>query len=415
MSSKAPSKHERERIVERTVESYAACKTHAPTFVLNGRMNWPCFLEDFKEAISSLTPTAGSGLPYVIWQNRKEHHHWINDPDYLPVIARFVWDRLLKMSQIDCLELSPVELVKRGLVDPIRVFVKGEPHKASKLAEGRYRLIMSVSLVDQLVARVLFSNQNRREISLFDAIPSKPGMGLSSDGQVRQFTETLRQLSGAKSADELVSNWPLFVLPTDCSGFDWSVQDWMLTDEMEVRRRLTFESIPLLDQLRRAWCHSISNSVFMLSDGTLLAQTLPGIQKSGSYLTSSSNSRIRVMCAYHAGSSWAIAMGDDALEDPSEYSGTKIQKYKELGFKVEVGTSFEFCSMNFVAPSVAVPVNVGKMVYKLLNSYNPHCGSVEKPVEYQIAANAVLHELRHLSAQDLDFLSMCLLSGGGTK
>jgi len=97
------------------------------------------------------------------------------------------------------------------------------------------------------------------------------------------------------------------------------------------------------------------------------------------------------MAAYHCGASWAIAMGDDALEAPD----TNLDKYKELGFKVEVSGELEFCSHIFKSPDLAIPVNANKMLYRLINGYNPECGNTEVIMNYLNAAVSVLHELRH--------------------
>nr|UYL94465.1 MAG: RNA-dependent RNA polymerase [Panicum distortion mosaic virus] len=352
-------------------------------------LSWSAFLEDFSEAVKSLQLDAGVGLPMVAagWPT---HRGWVEDPARRAVLARLVYDRLLKMSEASSAARAPEELVKEGLCDPIRLFVKQEPHKQSKLDEGRYRLIMSISLVDQLVARVLFQAQNKSEIALWRAVPSKPGFGLSTEDQVHDFMEVLARTVG-RSAEEVCCHWRDLLVPTDCSGFDWSVSDWMLADDMEVRNALTVSCNELTRHMRAVWLQCISNSVVCLSDGTMLAQEMPGVQKSGSYNTSSTNSRIRVMAAYHAGASWAIAMGDDALEAPD----TDLSKYKDLGFKVEVSGELEFCSHVFRAPDLAIPVNANKMLYRLIHGYNPECGNHEVLNNYLNAAVSVLHELRH--------------------
>lgn len=358
---------------------------------------WKNFLEDFKQAVFSLELDAGVGVPYIAYGPRS-HRGWVEDPSMLPILARLVFDRLQKMSKARFEDMNAVELVQAGLCDPIRLFVKGEPHKQSKLDEGRYRLIMSVSLVDQLVARVLFQNQNKREIACWRAVPSKPGFGLSTDDQVAEFTAALAKDFGV-TPDDFVSHWHQFVLPTDCSGFDWSVAEWMLQDDMEVRNRLTENNNDLTRHLRACWLRCISRSVLCLSDGSLLAQEIPGVQKSGSYNTSSSNSRIRVMAAYHSGATWCCAMGDDALESVD----SDLDHYKTLGFKVEVSKQLEFCSHIFEKPDLALPVNTAKMLYKLVFGYNPGNGSVEVLTNYLNACMSVLNELRHdpATVQDL--------------
>nr|UNI77224.1 MAG: P1-P2 fusion protein [Cowpea polerovirus 2] len=388
-SAQVPSPAERERVIKRLVSSYKQAQSVNPVATMSGELLWDDFLQSFKEAASSLQLDAGVGVPYVAL-GKPTHRSLVEDPEMLPVLARLTFDRLEKLSKEGVCRLTPEELVKQGLCDPIRVFVKGEPHKQSKLDEGRYRLIMSVSLVDQLVARVLFQEQNKKEIALWRVVPSKPGFGLSTDQQVLEFTEALAHKVGV-TPQELIEEWKDHLVPTDCSGFDWSVADWMLEDDIEVRNRLTRGLTPVTAMMRRNWKHCIANSVLCLSDGTLLAQTVPGVQKSGSYNTSSTNSRVRVMCAYHCGATWCCAMGDDALESVD----SNLEEYKRLGLKVEVSGKLEFCSHIFESPSLATPVNVGKMLYKLIYGYNPGSGNLEVIANYLAACFSVFNELRH--------------------
>ena len=368
-SVKIPSSEEREHVIERCCRAYQAARTNGPMATRGDRLSWDNFLQDFKQAILSLEMDAGIGVPYIAY-GKPTHRGWVEDKKLLPILARLTFNRLQKMLEVRYVDLSPAELVREGLCDPIRVFVKGEPHKQSKLDEGRYRLIMSVSLVDQLVARVLFQNQNKREIALWRVVPSKPGFGLSTDEQVAEFMQILSAQAGL-TPSELITEWRAHMIATDCSGFDWSVSDWLLEDDMEVRNRLTLDLNEITRRLRAAWLHCISNSVLCLSDGTLLAQRVPGVQKSGSYNTSSSNSRIRVMAAYHCGADWAMAMGDDALESAC----SNLERYKSLGFKVEESSKLEFCSHIFEREDLAIPVNKAKMLYKLIHGYEPECGN----------------------------------------
>ena len=78
--------------------------------------------------------------------------------EYGGIVWKCVEQRLKALCTCVCDEMPAEELVKAGLCDPIRVFVKNEPHSSKKLEEGRVRLIMSVSIVDQLVERVLCSS-----------------------------------------------------------------------------------------------------------------------------------------------------------------------------------------------------------------------------------------------------------------
>lgn len=65
------------------------------------------------------------------------------DPERVSLVRLAVWDRFnnLVSGNLQC--------------DPIKVFVKQEPHKRKKLDEGRLRLISSVSLIDTIIDRIL--------------------------------------------------------------------------------------------------------------------------------------------------------------------------------------------------------------------------------------------------------------------
>jgi hypothetical protein len=236
------------------------------------------------------------------------------------LIVWAVVERIEALSSVGLCEklfsYTPKELVALGLCDPIRLFVKQEPHSAKKIKEGRLRLISSVSLVDQLVERLMFGPQNQLEIQRWRNIPSKPGMGLSLYEQAESIWRELQTYHDSCPAAE-----------ADISGFDWSVQDWELWADLVIRCELgSFGEKLKRAATARFYC--FMNSVFQLSDGTLIEQFLPGLMKSGSYCTSSTNSRIRCLMAELIGAPWCIAMGDDSVEG---YVPRAIEKYLALG------------------------------------------------------------------------------------
>nr|WPM94922.1 RNA-dependent RNA polymerase [Rice yellow mottle virus] len=234
------------------------------------------------------------------------------------LVCLAVVERLNALASVDPRQhnWTPRELVEKGLCDPVRLFVKNEPHPQKKLRERRFRLISSVSLVDQLVERMLFGPQNNTEISTWWQWPSKPGMGLLTHEQIRLVWDDVFQKHQAHPAAE-----------ADISGFDWSVQDWELWSDLAIRiNRGNFQGNLRKAAISRYYC--FMNSVFQLSDGTLIQQELPGLMKSGSYCTSSTNSRIRCLMAELIGSPWCIAMGDDSVEGWIEGAQSK---YAELG------------------------------------------------------------------------------------
>lgn len=229
-------------------------------------------------------------------------------------------------------EVGAAELVEMGLVDPVRLFVKNELHSKAKVDQGRMRLIMSISVIDQLVERVLNFGLNSAEIQRWDVIPSKPGMGLDDDGldKLRRNIEAIPQPTS-----------------TDVSGFDWSVPQWLI--DLDAQARAELSGAHSQDNMWWRRGRLLGLSLLVLSDGTVVEQTIRGVQKSGSYITSSGNSRMRVMLgwlvalSYHA-RGLVMAMGDDAVEDtswlmPSSELGTITAEltaaYHQFGFKLK--------------------------------------------------------------------------------
>lgn len=304
-------------------------------------------------------------------------------------LEQAVWDRLRALATGPFTD-DPEEDVRLNRCDPVRVFVKNELHSATKVSEGRLRLIMSISVVDQLVERVLCEDQNEAEIRFHSDIPSKPGMGLDDEG-----------------LDRLMSAMAEFEDPveTDMSGYDWSVAEWMLVADAAFRtmaKGLGADSAYARLIAARVKC--LARSVLVFSDGSIFTQSIPGVQKSGSYNTSSTNSRIRVMLGYLAGSSKLIAMGDDAVE---EYSSEAFRKYRELGMKpkmytrVSLVTGIEFCATVFSSLFAPRPVRWQRMLATLLQT------TPQTLEEEETRLCALQNELRHspAAAEAFDIIS----------
>jgi len=245
--------------------------------------------EEVAEALAEIAkrevnPKASPGVPLSVLGSTNQA---IIDR-HLDFLVLAALSRLQKLSRYNLVGsgLSPSELVRLGFCDPVRLFVKQEPHPKSKIDQGRFRLISSVSLVDQLVERMLFGPQNNAEIDLWDKIPSKPGMGLSVDEQ-----------SDLLWRDVQFKHLHAPACEADISGFDWSVQYWELLADVKMRIYLSGASGPTkMAMSSRFYC--FANSVFQLSDGTLIEQGEPGLMKSGSYCTSSTNSRISLWLTF---------------------------------------------------------------------------------------------------------------------
>jgi len=288
-----------------------------------------------------------------------------------------VWNEVCKRINaiIACpnlYDLTPVELIQQGLCDPVKVFIKNEPHSTKKIVQGKLRIISSVSLVDQIVTRVLCQNQNAREIMSWKTCSSAPGMGLHDDG-LRVIWQTAKLFSEKGTVCE-----------TDVSGWDWSVQQWELDLDADCRTELAGQPFGgLYHHLVRAHAYMVGNSVFVSSNGDMFEQTLSGGQLSGCYNTSSTNSRIRVMATLAARLIAGVeidapmlgvkAMGDDSFEI---WFAELEEGLRKCGHTVKMCVQrptlegFEFCSQVFVEEGVAFPVNFSKTLFRFL-SHNP--------------------------------------------
>lgn len=326
----------------------------------------------------------------------------------------FVWDcvaeRLNAWNHYGDLifEMGPEEMVKRGLCDVVKAFVKDEPHKRSKVAEGRVRIIASVSLVDQIIERLLHRIQNLNEIEVWPTCPSKPGLGLHDDGLL-VLSNNIQDLLNINGKIDC----------SDVSAWDWTVQEWELKLDMEVRILLArSRTDSLFAHFCRVNAHCVSRSVFVDSDGFMWAQRgVFGGQLSGRYCTSSSNSRMRVIASMvvrkkllgdafvtdkvgdkHIG---IISMGDDSVE--VHFPGLQ-EGLNALGHECKLVDTFnelkgvEFCSQVFDGQGYAYPASPAKTTYRFLS---------RKPSEesYGDLWAQLAWYLRHLSSDEKGIIS----------
>jgi len=316
---------------------------------------------------------------------------------YQPTIEGAIWERMKLLSSFDFSVEDPWELVLHGLIDPVKLFVKNEPHKLVKIAEWRLRLIFSMSVIDNVIARLLFSEQNSSEIEEWASIPLKPGMGLDDE-----HMSLIYSYVSAHAAQGLME--------ADMKGWDWSFQEQDFQADLERRAVLNDGKGTLWWQLARAHYHCVARKVVVLSDGEMYKQLAPGIMPSGWYNTSSTNSAARVINHEHAAlmegvEPFIMAMGDDSVE---RYVPNAEKYYSDLGktcgmLNVVRQSSFEFCSTHFFN-GIGVPVNVTKQLFNLLSS---------RPITYEDCLTRLEqfhYELRH--SPDLPTLAHIISASG---
>jgi len=122
--------------------------------------------------------------------------------------------------------------------------------------------------------------QNTAEIATWGDIPLKPGMGLHDEGLETLYSNVV----------DLEIEGPIG--ESDISHFDWSMQEWEFEAEKEGRTKLSGGSGTVWESIIAAHYYCMARKVFVLIDGTMIAQQLPGIMPSGWYNTSRGNSYV---------------------------------------------------------------------------------------------------------------------------
>jgi hypothetical protein len=272
----------------------------------------------------------------------------------LVVIARLTM--ILEYGS-DLEKLTSAELVAHGFVDPAAVSVKQELNAERKSATGNWRLIYQVSVVDQIIQRVLSTKQNKTEIRLWNLIPSKPGIGFSDDDIALIRTPLLKHLDEGN------------LYASDIKGWDKTVQHWEHMHEADDRAMLANAVGTKYHTCLRAMNYCISNAVYVLSNGDMYAKTEPGQQISGQFNTSSGNSRIRVKAGWWAGADFVVAMGDDANE--TSFPNAR-ERYALLGKELREYTKLsrnhvEFCSQIITSDKI-YPADTSRSLHKLLDN-----------------------------------------------
>jgi len=278
----------------------------------------------------------------------------------------------------------------RYVSDPVRLFIKREATKKSKAEERRWRLIWGISLIDQIIDRILYTEVCTKEIEHCEIIPSKPGYSFKKGGvdrMVRKYTN-----------DSKI--WRSF----DAKSFDWTAPAWGLRAVREVNERLC---ITVDKKLREKWIklskareEAILFGSFCFSNGVVCLKLFACIQLSGRFTTISTNCKLVVLyrVIYEIRNDrlfnpfCMIAMGDDTVQDEIEDVGDFV-----LFIKDDCGTTFtiesepgefalqNFCSMWFEklpnGTYVAIPLNWVKNSYELCHPEAKVCKDVDTLIE----------------------------------
>lgn len=321
------------------------------------RAIWSEYIDDLKLGIK---PDASPGVPYVKIAPDNRRLLETLGSTFNDLVLDRIEARLAYGDEIS--KLTGPEMVRLGLADPVKLFVKNEPHKLAKIQAGRVRLIASMSIVDKVIEMLCFSHQTKAEIKNWRNIAFCPGIGFTHEDNDFMY-ERAHNNRKKRGVD------PAY---TDCESFDWGVGAWEHLAHVNFRIYMSAKSHDnAWETVSRSCAHVLNKSVYHFSDGTMVCTDWIGGQKSGSFTTSSGNSCIRslVGClAIPLDPFYIDAMGDDTTED---YYPDGMALYNAYGYRVkeyvrsEDGT-FEFCSRIY-GPGYSYPANPAKTIMNMLH------------------------------------------------
>lgn len=295
----------------------------------------------FVRVVAGLDWTSSPGYPYM--RNATNNGILLGVVDGVPNPDRLDWLWSVVQSQL---------LLRRS--DPIRLFVKAEPHKKSKLEDSRHRLISSVSIVDQVIDHMIFGDFNQAVVDNWATTPSKVGWSAYRGGY-RAIPDQV---------------W----LALDKSSWDWTVNVWLVELVLQARVNLCTNFNDYWYELA-CWRYKelFFNAVFVTSGGTMLRQVNPGVMKSGCVNTIVDNTlmqiilHLRVCIETGQEPGLIYAMGDDTLQErPIDYQAY-IDKMGEYSIVKDGRMANEFAGLRFHGKRIE-PLYAGKHAFNLLHA-----------------------------------------------
>lgn len=295
----------------------------------------------FQRAVNQLDWTSSPGYP------------WMNQAPTNSILFR-VKDGVPDPARIEEMWQFCLMQVSQRMSDPIRLFIKPEPHSQEKLRNHRYRLISSVSVLDQLIDYMLFGEMNEKIIENCLDVPCKGGWSVFNGGW------KMAPVGG--------------VMALDKSGWDWSAKGWLFEMELDLRTRLCTNMTAQWKDLAR-WRYRclFENPIFITSGGMMMRQKEPGVMKSGCFNTLTSNSIMqsllhhRVCKELDIEPGWLWSLGDDTLQQSVEEVELYIEKMSEYCHVKHAVSRAEFAGVRFERGGYVEPLYPAKHAFNLLH------------------------------------------------
>jgi hypothetical protein len=273
--------------------------------------------------------------------------------------------QLLMHTNFTVLPTCPIKLWKMGLRDICRTFIKTEALKRKKIDQGLARLISSIGVVDSLCEKFLFQYICESNVENWRDSAAKPGLGFTDEHNEIMIDYVNKIFDKIKSSD--------------MEGYDWSILRH--DHEAYLHHCIYRTKNPSVKWLRavRVIMYCIIHQLYAFSDGTLfvLEQLIRGIQTSGQFNTTSTNTFVRILMTKIIQTYPSFAAGDDCNEKADITEQLMKILYLMLGKKlkesVEISKDeFEFCSHIYNRKTrTATPLNAAKALFNALMNNNP--------------------------------------------
>lgn len=300
------------------------------------------FLEKthYLRVVKELDWTASPGYPYF--------HDAPNNGSFFGVVAG-VPDE----DRVDLIWAMVQKRLDEDVADPIRLFIKPEPHKEEKLKAGRYRLIYSIGIIDQIIDHMLFDVFNTKVLENHIRTPLKVGW------------------APVKGGWKVVPHG--LKIATDNSSHDQSRRLWQCEATLAVRAQLCRNlSQRWLDLATKRFRHLYVSPLLVTSGGLILRQRNPGRQKSGTVLTLVDNSLDMLVIHTLVSTTLGVKMpelwciGDDVLMREPENLDAYVAELRKHSIVKFVDRKREFAGYEFDGTRVE-PIYPAKHAFNLLH------------------------------------------------
>lgn len=335
MREDGPVSEVRDKILYLAGEEYGPAKWRIPEDFLQ--------YSHFLRAVDRVHLDSSPGYPYVL--------DYVNNGQLLGVTPG---KRDYSGERLEWLWRAVESQIQLKTADPIRLFVKPEPHKQAKLDTKRYRLISSVSLVDQLIDHMLFGDNNDRLIETNIRTPSKAGW---------------THLGGGYLA---IPNQPWLAI--DKSSWDWTVQPWLLDFCLDMR-------VVMCENMNSRWLELARMRYRLLFDkfelitsgGTRLRSRTGGVQKSGCVNTIADNCLMqwvlhaRICFELNLPVTQLYALGDDTLQQKPDKYEEYLALLSQFSIVKTAVLANEFAGNLFLPRLRIEPMYWGKHAFNMLH------------------------------------------------